>query len=897
MHNHIRCLNIIFLILSIIFVSGCGNDGGKKDNDPPGNNIGAVVTIPVKQYFGADLSAFDDDGDGLNNEFEILYGFPYIQPDLLDTDGNGINDGEEDLDGDGLSNLVEQQNKTNPNSKDSDNDFLDDDLEINVYGTNPVVADTDGDGILDGREVLNSSDPLVADADRVVVSSSVIKSINYETGLEEEITIAVTGEGDLSKSITVANWADVKLDGQIGRSFDISLPDDLKDKMQSADITLPYNINDPQATNPDNLAIFTINPETNFWEELPSIADASSGTVTATTNHFSPFLIAEKEAFTASADKVPATCSAIDSPEAMKTDVMLVIDSSGSMATNDPDNLRVSSAQAFVARMKDSDRVGVVDFNDVARLLIGLSNDKDAIIAALGHVRSLFGTDIGAGVHRALSALASSVDDSAIKAIILFTDGEGDYPESLTTEMASAGIRAFTVGLSGDVDEALLQSIADGTSGIYRKIDTAAEITPIFAELETVFGDDGTDTDGDGLTDCQEIQGFYVPKLGRLIQTLPDERDSDGDGLLDGEEVGTLLLGDGSSVTKKAIWVANNSSSNPRAIDTDGDLISDPDEEIFSTNPFLEDSDTDGVSDYDEINIYGTDPLYKDSDGDGAPDGFEILRIDEGFDPNVYNYSVDIFTKLKFITELSEGAVLGDIIDIDTPPELYGQILGGFVPVADARDFLANLFKEEYVDAGLSAIGVFPLIGDTAAAGEKVRKFVEKFPRYRYEVINLLNKHFDDVDWVKKYLPPIPKRSESWDMPPLQRGKDLEKPIGELIRKDGDIGLFGNFPKIDMWNEETGKAVSIKTLDLDAKTYQNASAFRRTIDKYADELNKFEKATGNSVELDDVVEIISGQVKLRELVIGVPRELDSDFSEIILELKEKYDFSIVTVVI
>ncbi|MCK5027893.1 MAG: hypothetical protein KAS07_05735, partial [Candidatus Pacebacteria bacterium] len=45
----------------------------------------------------------------------------------------------------------------------------------------------------------------------------------------------------------------------------------------------------------------------------------------------------------------------------------------------------------------------------------------------------------------------------------------------------------------------------------------------------------------------------------------------------------------------------------------------------------FQDSDNDGISNYDEVNIYNTDPFIADSDGDGFFDGAEILG---GFNPN-----------------------------------------------------------------------------------------------------------------------------------------------------------------------------------------------------------------------------------------------------------------------
>ena len=47
-----------------------------------------------------------------------------------------------------------------------------------------------------------------------------------------------------------------------------------------------------------------------------------------------------------------------------------------------------------------------------------------------------------------------------------------------------------------------------------------------------------------------------------------------------------------------------------------------------------EDSDTDGLSDWDEVNIYGTDPYNPDTDGDGMEDGMEIAKGSDPLDPD-----------------------------------------------------------------------------------------------------------------------------------------------------------------------------------------------------------------------------------------------------------------------
>lgn len=82
----------------------------------------------------------DTDGDGLNDNLEInIY---KTNPSISDSDVDGLNDGAE-----------VNTYHTDPLATDTDNDGLNDGLEVNTYMTNPLVADTDGDKLSDGIEV------------------------------------------------------------------------------------------------------------------------------------------------------------------------------------------------------------------------------------------------------------------------------------------------------------------------------------------------------------------------------------------------------------------------------------------------------------------------------------------------------------------------------------------------------------------------------------------------------------------------------------------------------------------------------------------------------------------------------------------------------------------------
>lgn len=84
--------------------------------------------------------------------------------------------------------------------------------------------------------------------------------------------------------------------------------------------------------------------------------------------------------------------------------------------------------------------------------------------------------------------------------------------------------------------------------------------------------------------------------------------DSDGDGISDYDEI-------------------NLYKTDPRKADTDGDGLSDYAELMqHRTDPLKVDTDGDGISDQAEVTSYNTNPLKKDSDGDSLSDYDEITK-------------------------------------------------------------------------------------------------------------------------------------------------------------------------------------------------------------------------------------------------------------------------------
>jgi hypothetical protein len=113
----------------------------------------------------------DKDGDGIIDDVD-----PF--PDDEDKDENGIPDGQDDNDCDGIPNYIEYQNAflhggdsrnyMNPDLIDTDNDGLSDMIEYDWNTFTNADVDSDGDGILDRVEITSviQTDPFSPDTDQ-----------------------------------------------------------------------------------------------------------------------------------------------------------------------------------------------------------------------------------------------------------------------------------------------------------------------------------------------------------------------------------------------------------------------------------------------------------------------------------------------------------------------------------------------------------------------------------------------------------------------------------------------------------------------------------------------------------------------------------------------------------
>lgn len=161
-------------------------------------------------------------------------------------------------------------------------------------------------------------------------------------------------------------------------------------------------------------------------------------------------------------------------------DIVLIIDSSGSMTSSDSNNLRLTASKLFIflaASDTQADvQIAIVDFNGWAKTLAPLTGadaGKAKLEEAVDQINSDGDTHIALGLQQGFEALSASITPNVRKAAVLLTDGEdSSYTDEIVSNYDAEGWSIYTIGLGGGINRQKLESIAAATpEGEYYQVD------------------------------------------------------------------------------------------------------------------------------------------------------------------------------------------------------------------------------------------------------------------------------------------------------------------------------------------------------------------------------------------------------------------------------------------
>jgi Mg-chelatase subunit ChlD len=192
----------------------------------------------------------------------------------------------------------------------------------------------------------------------------------------------------------------------------------------------------------------------------------------------------------------------VRSQDARNMDVVLVIDSSGSMQKTDPLSLRVPAAKLFISLLDESDRAGIVSFSDKGYVLSDLEyvnsqENKEKLFSAADRISAdgLY-TNLFEAFNSGYAALSLHKESGREKIIILLSDGIMDVgnldqdkrltdtlTNTLTETLRKEHIRVYTIAFTEHSDRKLLEMISKQTKGFYNTALTDKDLHGVFTSI------------------------------------------------------------------------------------------------------------------------------------------------------------------------------------------------------------------------------------------------------------------------------------------------------------------------------------------------------------------------------------------------------------------------------
>jgi hypothetical protein len=220
-------------------------------------------------------------------------------------------------------------------------------------------------------------------------------------------------------------------------------------------------------------------------------------------------------------------------------DVILTIDTSGSMKQTDPDNLRIEACKLFLTLLDSGNKVALVTFDASAATLgpmMALGQNRNELLTRLERVSS---DGQHTDLYKAILHSSEILSESSQKrrAIVLMTDGRMDVGDPSTDRELSARlfdtlipqlkgqeIQIFTVAFTKESDFDFLKRVSLRSGGFFHLAERDKDLHVTFTNIY------------DRLTvpDTLPVKGdeFYVDRSVREINVVVTKSDPEADVVL-----------------------------------------------------------------------------------------------------------------------------------------------------------------------------------------------------------------------------------------------------------------------------------------------------------------------------------------------------------------------------
>jgi Ca-activated chloride channel homolog len=179
------------------------------------------------------------------------------------------------------------------------------------------------------------------------------------------------------------------------------------------------------------------------------------------------------------------------------TNLVFLVDVSGSMMSDDKLPLVKTSLSMLADRLGPSDRVSIVVYAGAAGIVLEPTSNANHVKQALDCLQAGGSTAGGQGMELAYATARANFVKGGVNRVIMATDGDfnvgissQDGIEAIVKKNRESGITLTTLGFGqGNYNEAMMERVADIGNGNYAYIDSAFEAQKVLDEemASTIF--------------------------------------------------------------------------------------------------------------------------------------------------------------------------------------------------------------------------------------------------------------------------------------------------------------------------------------------------------------------------------------------------------------------------